>query len=65
MTLTPRSIYLTELISLKSGTPVENKVFSSELVFALNADGLFGTGEALTDADSILRGMCGYNTAMV
>jgi hypothetical protein len=76
VTLTPRSVYLTEvcnmlthlrlqLLSLKNGTIVESKECSSELVFALNADGLFGTGEAFSDAGSILRGMCGYNTAVV
>jgi len=74
VTLIPRHVYLAEvcrmlsdirlrLLSLKSGNSVEIKKCSSELVFALNAEGLFGTREAPTDSGYILRGMCGFTTA--
>ncbi|KAL7521194.1 hypothetical protein ACHAWX_005888 [Stephanocyclus meneghinianus] len=74
--LSPRSVYLTEvrnmlshlelqLLSVKNGTFVEKKDCSPGLEFALSADGLFGTGESLSDSRSFLRGMCGYNAAVV
>lgn len=73
VSLTPRYVFLGEviqklsniqlqLLSLKNGTPFEASDSSSGLAFALNAGGLFGTGEAPADAVAILRGICGYST---
>ena len=45
-----------QLLTLNNGTMVKVDECSSEVVFALSADGLFGTDEG-----SILRGMCGFN----
>lgn len=72
MTLAPRHIYIAEicaelsiiqlqLLSLKNGTLFETKN-SSGLAFALNAGGLFGSGELPADAGPILRGICGFSS---
>jgi len=70
--LTPRHVYLVEvyrmltnfriqLLASEDGTPHKSKGCSSELVFALNADGLFGNGDGNGDSGcSILRGMSGF-----
>lgn len=71
VSLAPCSVYLAEviqklaniqlqLLSLKNGTPFEVGESSSGLAFALNAGGLFETGEAPVDG-SILRGVCGFS----
>lgn len=73
-TLTPRYVYLAEictklsnlqlqLLSLKNGTPFETNEKSSGLAFALNAGGLFGSGEVPADSGSILRGICGFSSS--